>query len=167
MAFWKICAFEVYLGISLHTVNDPHENVDVMITLLYELLSLFWSLPHTPHPHMLWRDFDRAQAVQSPAPSLFLRFSPPSHLITLDKCPYWLHVFRCSRGSLRLYHYAHIAHIWSPFCIGGTFYSARFKWVRGSVCGTASWDRFCQLREVLVNGMDTSSTVTVDQDADA
>lgn len=45
--------------------------------------------------------------------SLYLSLSPPSHLIAFDKCPYRLHIIRCSRGSLRLYYSAHTAQLFS------------------------------------------------------
>lgn len=74
-------------------------------------------LVFVPPQLMLQREFGRAQAVQSPS-SLPLSLSPlylfpPSHLIAFDKCLYWLHIIRCSRGSLRLYYSAHIPHLFS------------------------------------------------------
>lgn len=60
---------------------------------------------------MLWGEFDRAQAVQSPNPPFCL--FPPSHLIAFDKCPYWLHIIRCSGGSVRLYYSARATHLFS------------------------------------------------------
>lgn len=85
---------------------------------------------------------------------------PPSHLIAFDKCPYWLHIIRCSRGSLRLYYSAHIPHLFSILHGWHTCFSK----VR---IGPRLWQwnsfmirRLHWLREVLVSGLDMASSIT-------
>lgn len=73
---------------------------------------------------------------------------PPSHLIAFDKCPYWLHIIRCSGGSLRLYYSAHTPHLFSilhgwhtcfckvrigpGLCQWNSFMSCRIHWRKGN-----------------------------------
>lgn len=75
--------------------------------------SCFWSL--SPHS---WCSKESLAGLKlfsptTPTPYLVHYLFPPSHLIAFDKGPYWLHIIRCSGGSLRLYYSAHIAQLFS------------------------------------------------------
>lgn len=176
-------------SISLCTVNHPqfkypHENVvwsdleivSCVIKVCYEVILLTeYSCPHggagahvlvfVPPQLMLQRESGRAQAVQPPpTPSLFLYppilSLPPSHLIAFDKCPYWLHIIRCGRGSLRLYYSAHIPHL---FSILHGWHTCFYKVRTGP--GLCQWNsfmsrRFHRRREILVSALDMASSVT-------
>lgn len=85
-------------------------------------------LAFVPSQLMLHRDSGTAQAVPRPC-SLFplLYLSPPSHLIAFDKCPYWLHIIRCSGGSLRLYYSAHTAQLFSILHVWHTRFCKDFE----------------------------------------
>ena len=117
-----------------------------------------WRACFVPPQLMLRREFGRAQAVQplTPPPlSPPLYLFPPSHLIAFDKCPYWLHIIRCGRGSLRLYYSAHIPHL----------FSILHGW-HTCICKVRMGPRLCQWNsfhwrgEVLVSALDTASNVT-------
>lgn len=73
--------------------------------------SMFWS-PSSPS----WCSAESLTGLKlfpplHPLTHLYL--FPPSHLIASDKCPYWLHIIRCSGGSVRLYYSAHTPHLFS------------------------------------------------------
>lgn len=113
-----------------------------------------------PPQLMLRGEFGRVQAVQSPTLPPSFSVPAPSHLIAFDKCLYWLHIIRCSRGRLRLYYPDHIPHLFSVvhgchacFCevrTGPRLYQCNSVMSRGS----------CWLRDVLVSALDAASAVT-------
>lgn len=76
---------------------------------------MFWSL--SPHSWCSKESLAGLKLFSPPLPPSFsippLYLFPPSHLIAFDKCPYWLHIIRCSGGSVRLYYSAHIPHLFS------------------------------------------------------
>lgn len=153
--------FEVHLSfvskVSVCALNHPQfkcpcENahcvfvLSVVVSFVLMLFIQMWAIhalcfglcpPHRWHSEESLGSFCSLTHPHVLSPSPLGRF-PLSHLIAFDKCPYWLHIIRCSEGSLRLYCSAHIAHLfpllwgWHVFlqssntAKGNSFMSQRF-----------------------------------------